>query len=143
MPIVLKSVSLNLLELSGPVQACNGIALPFYIYRVVFPDIFTANSNIPIKLFTNAMPSGYQNSLLPCFVIQGEKSFCAPDDYNTTVRCTETFWSPCIFLHIEGKYCQEYMTQHVWGDAGVPDGIMSCTAYTRRQILWRTSKLED
>jgi len=28
MPIVLKSGSLNLLELSGPVQACNGIALP-------------------------------------------------------------------------------------------------------------------
>jgi hypothetical protein len=29
-PIVLKSGSLNLLEPSGPVQACNGIALPFY-----------------------------------------------------------------------------------------------------------------
>ena len=28
MPIVLKSASLNLLEPSGPVQACNGIALP-------------------------------------------------------------------------------------------------------------------
>ena len=28
-PIVLKSVSLSLLEPSGPVQACNGIALPF------------------------------------------------------------------------------------------------------------------
>jgi hypothetical protein len=27
-PIVLKSGSLNLLELSGPVQACKGIALP-------------------------------------------------------------------------------------------------------------------
>jgi hypothetical protein len=27
-PIVLKSGSVNLLELSGPVQACNGIALP-------------------------------------------------------------------------------------------------------------------
>ena len=28
MPIVLKSGSLNLLETSGPVQACNRIALP-------------------------------------------------------------------------------------------------------------------
>jgi len=28
-PIVFKSGSLNLLEPSGPVQACNGIALPF------------------------------------------------------------------------------------------------------------------
>ena len=31
MPIVLKSGSLNLLEPSGPVQACNGIALPLHI----------------------------------------------------------------------------------------------------------------
>ena len=29
MPIVLKSGSLNLLEPSGPVQACNGTALPY------------------------------------------------------------------------------------------------------------------
>ena len=29
------------------------------------------------------------------------------------------------------------------GDAGVPDGIMNSTAYTRSQTLWRTSKLED
>ena len=29
MPIVIQSVSLNLLEPSGPVQACAGIALPF------------------------------------------------------------------------------------------------------------------
>ena len=29
-PTVLKSGSLNLLEPSGPIQACNGIALPFY-----------------------------------------------------------------------------------------------------------------
>jgi hypothetical protein len=29
--IVLKSGSLGLLELSGPVQACNGIAVPSYL----------------------------------------------------------------------------------------------------------------
>jgi len=28
MPIVMKTGSLNLLDSSGPVQACNGIALP-------------------------------------------------------------------------------------------------------------------
>jgi hypothetical protein len=32
-PIVLKSGNLTLLERSGPVQACNGIALHFYIWR--------------------------------------------------------------------------------------------------------------
>ena len=35
MPIVLKSGNLNLLEASGPVQACNGIALPFYRVQTV------------------------------------------------------------------------------------------------------------
>jgi hypothetical protein len=34
-PIVLKSGSLNLLEPSGPVQACNGIALPFVYHKTV------------------------------------------------------------------------------------------------------------
>jgi hypothetical protein len=33
--IVLKSGSLTLLEPSGPVKACNGIALPHYIINVV------------------------------------------------------------------------------------------------------------
>jgi len=32
-PIVLKFWSLTLLETSGPVQACNGIALPYYYYN--------------------------------------------------------------------------------------------------------------
>jgi len=40
MPIVLKSGSLNLLEPSGPVQACNGIALPLhtrmYMHVILF-----------------------------------------------------------------------------------------------------------
>jgi hypothetical protein len=31
-PIVLKSGSLNLLEISGPVKACNGIALPYLVH---------------------------------------------------------------------------------------------------------------
>ena len=35
-PIVLKCGSLNLLETSGPVQACNGIALPFHYYIFCF-----------------------------------------------------------------------------------------------------------
>ena len=37
MPIVLKSGSLSLLEPTGPVQACNGIALPFTQSLLYFP----------------------------------------------------------------------------------------------------------
>jgi len=35
-PSVLKSGKLNLLEPSGPVQACSGIALPLYTFKTVF-----------------------------------------------------------------------------------------------------------
>ena len=51
MPIVLKSENLNLLEPSGLVQACNGIALPFYCDCVVLtgrdfmPEEFLARVN--------------------------------------------------------------------------------------------------
>jgi hypothetical protein len=34
-PIVLKSGNLNLLEPSGPVKACNGIALPSPKYALI------------------------------------------------------------------------------------------------------------
>jgi len=27
------------------------------------------------------------------------KSPCALDDYSTIIRCTETFWSPCIYRY--------------------------------------------
>jgi hypothetical protein len=33
-PIVLKSGSLNLLEPSGPVKACNGIVLPLMVFII-------------------------------------------------------------------------------------------------------------
>jgi hypothetical protein len=36
-----------------------------------------------------------------------------------------------------------YGPTHEGGDAGVPVGIMNCTAYTRSQILWKTLKLKD
>ena len=38
MPIVTKSGSLNLLEPSGPVQACNGIALPLPLHMFSIID---------------------------------------------------------------------------------------------------------
>ena len=54
MPIVLKSGSLNLLEPSGPVEACNGIALPFcvcmcvciYLYILYILLIIEHNSDV-------------------------------------------------------------------------------------------------
>ena len=51
MPTVLKYGSLNLLEPSGPVQACNGIALPFTLSSIFYTQ---SNSNaLPVSLLTS------------------------------------------------------------------------------------------
>jgi len=42
---------------------------------------------------------------------------------------------------LEGKYCEEYRVQHKRGDAGVPDGTLNCTVYTRSQTLWEDIKI--
>ena len=62
MPIVLKSGNLNLLEPSGPVQACNGIALPLPIYTMLWiratflwPTLYLCDltaSHFAVGLFT-------------------------------------------------------------------------------------------
>ena len=35
------------------------------------------------------------------------------------------------------------MAKHKKGGAGIPDGTVNCTVYTRSQTLCRTLKLED
>ena len=49
MPIVLKSGSLNLLEPSGPVQACNRITLPFDTKYVVTGKSAVSSLNISVR----------------------------------------------------------------------------------------------
>ena len=54
MPIVLKSGSLNLLENSAPVQACNGIALPLpLIIIIIIIIIIMLNMGNNITCSTN------------------------------------------------------------------------------------------
>ena len=63
MPIVLKSGSLNLLESLGPVQACNGIALPFLLtppgrgpmQNATVAQIQTILPNYPFKKVENLL----------------------------------------------------------------------------------------
>jgi hypothetical protein len=45
-PIVLKSGSLNLLEPSGALQACNGITLPFYTFTQIRREIRGIRSRV-------------------------------------------------------------------------------------------------
>ena len=65
-PTVLKSKSLNLLEPSGPVQACNGIALP----RNEILQLQTTTSNLSLYLNNQAeelkgMTKGITYTMLP------------------------------------------------------------------------------
>jgi len=49
--VVVKSGNLNFLETSGPLQACNGTALPLYIYIYISLYIYITNhrpSDIPL-----------------------------------------------------------------------------------------------
>jgi hypothetical protein len=61
-PIVLKSGSLSLLEPSGPVQACNGIALPFlqsnttWLMFILFVDRTTHHSLMAYCAFQLSPP---------------------------------------------------------------------------------------
>jgi hypothetical protein len=41
------------------------------------------------------------------------------------------------FYRVNALDCEEYMAQHMRGDAGVPDGIMNSAACTRSQTLRR------
>jgi len=68
-PIVLKSGSLNLLEPSGPVQACNGIALPlpvpFFTYqwwRTSQGNLFTYGRKIRLCTFEQCSTMPYQTN---------------------------------------------------------------------------------
>jgi len=49
-PIVLKSGSLSLLETSGPIQACNGIAVPFTTYHPHWPSGAGVNDETPVLI---------------------------------------------------------------------------------------------
>jgi len=48
MPILLKYGSLNLLEPSGPVQACNGIAFPFIIYTFIYDFLMFLDTTVNV-----------------------------------------------------------------------------------------------
>jgi hypothetical protein len=50
----------------------------------------------PFCRFSHAFFIHPEHQQFTAGIIQWSKSLCAPDDYNTIVRCTETFWSLCI-----------------------------------------------
>jgi hypothetical protein len=72
MPIVLKSGNLNLLEPSGPVQACNGIALSFtviYNKSKRIPSIFNDKSTESFICLRRHIYMSHVNKVQPINVI--------------------------------------------------------------------------
>jgi hypothetical protein len=49
--------------------------------------------------FIHSLIFNFLATCICCFLSSTgwSKILCAPDDYNTIVRCTETFWWPCTF----------------------------------------------
>jgi len=43
----MKSGNLNLLEPSGPLQACNGTALPYYLFVLTAVTLVSTNNSLP------------------------------------------------------------------------------------------------
>ena len=62
--VVTKSGNLNFLEPSGPVQACNGTALPYvYIYIYIYIYIFFPHDNVYVSCLTLLRELLYINNL--------------------------------------------------------------------------------
>jgi len=61
---VLKSGSLNLLEFSGPVQACNGIALPSTFYQGIMVQLPTTATDDLLQNI-RAAPGAHQAERVP------------------------------------------------------------------------------
>jgi hypothetical protein len=83
-PIVLKSGSLDLLEPCGPVQACNGTALPFFFTFSV--TVFARGHAVHFKLRVLALVIPYANriaSLLRRITLQSVVCLAVP--YFSTV----------------------------------------------------------
>jgi len=82
---VLKSGSLNLLEPLGPVQACNGIALPFTVYFRVYYFTYTVYVStvltLPMaaigrfKYFRTVLQVAVLRVLVPCSLLRGYGHF--------------------------------------------------------------------
>ena len=83
MLIVLKSVSLNLLEPSGPVQDCNGIALPFYLFLtdsdVAVDSIVTLSYGLKERGIGVALPAWTELFIFSKAFRQASESLHLPD----------------------------------------------------------------
>jgi hypothetical protein len=99
---VLKSGSLNLLEPSGPVQACNGIALPYFERKGTFALQGTRSALQNWNLL--GVPGGLDRLDTHCvFVRQG-----------STVQCIYGSWcaaySVCLTFKNRASYTQDGRT---------------------------------
>ena len=93
--VVMKSGNLNFLEPCGPLQACNGTALPFY--NIISSYLFMC---FPSSLF----PQVFQSKTLYPFLICSIHVLCYTDlithDYGITYYEAPYFVSFCVAVFI-------------------------------------------
>jgi hypothetical protein len=68
-PIVLKSGSLNLLEPSGPVKACNGIAVPVLCVLFVCKCVMYCCHRVSAQLRLNKYVNKYKKYHIKCVCV--------------------------------------------------------------------------
>jgi hypothetical protein len=110
MPIVLKSVSLNLLEPSGPAQACTGIALPLPFTYQLLSSTFSLTCFSSLIIF-----KGCKHTLLAIETLH--RDHIAGYNFYTQycVQCTETWsFSPAKSLSLKQRFYPRY-SQYVEG----------------------------
>ena len=111
MPIVLKSGSLSLLEHSGPVQACNGIALPFYFVVWQLAGIQRA-SGVGIELGCQCS-RGWAPNISP---VNGSFSQISPCGHNQTIMPQSGLWCIWHTTHFNTAHsCRRQMTSISYG----------------------------
>ena len=111
-PIVLKCGSLKLLEPSGPVQACNEVALPFTL-----PDLQTRlrlGGATPLLLHTPGclaqgqlyiyFNSSMNGSLIDCLLIFHTRSHLTDRDSKSIWRCVSHYWVQPYYLFQHKMY---------------------------------------
>jgi hypothetical protein len=109
-PIVLKSGSLNLLENTGPVQACKGIALPFFLPYGGYAKIRVFKTRVSV----------IPNSTLFIHIVI--KASCATLTSVTSNTKNRTFFVQGIRFYLQ-KHQSRKIDVNDWGP------------YTKRQLL--------
>ena len=127
----MKSGNLNYLEPSGPLQACNGIALPLPLLGIVilyflavrfrwYAIVCSSSSDVAIKIWSSAYRIVFTNFLL--FTKSSFAAFINSYSPNERKSPDTRFWTRIISCNISTHICNSLsaLCSVVWGPKQTP-----------------------